>query len=103
MGTTGKTVQGSVSLKPLRSPPIPLNAAQAGSKIAASLASRCPSPQSRSRALCARGREARGERGGERGEARAPLGKLEAPSRQNCYPLTSNYHLVRAINYKSAS
>lgn len=23
--------------------------------------------------------------------------------RQNCYPLTSNYHLVQAINYKSAS
>lgn len=44
MDTTGKTVQGSVSLKPLRSPPIPLNAAQAGSKIAASLASRCPLP-----------------------------------------------------------
>lgn len=60
--------------------------------------------------LCA---PSRGERrGGKRKEKKTtktpnppalPLGKREANFRQNCYPLTSNYHLVQAINYKSAS
>lgn len=48
--------------------------------------------------------ESSGVRGGSQGRPH-PRGPLEEPRSlvpyTNCYPLTSNYPLVRAINYKS--
>lgn len=49
--------------------------------------------------------EVRAEEGGRGGKKPSgpAFGEAGGYFRQNSYPLTSNYHLVQAINYKSAS